>query len=190
MGGMIAQELALRHAKRVKHLVLGCTTCGGPQAIMASLEVMAQLFVPPDLPREEAVRRQWQVIFSAAFLAQQNGFLDRMTARALAYPTPLHTAIRQAMAIQRFNTYGRLGQIMTPTLVVTGDADIVVPPVNSRLLANKVPGAMFELFNGAGHGFFWEASKGVIDLLCDFCYVFGRDDSAEIPTGHVIPPGP
>ena len=80
------------------------------------------------------------MIFSADFLARQNGFVERLTARALAYPTPFHTAIRQAMAMQRFNTYGRLGQIMTLTLVVTGDADIVVPPANSRLLANKVPG--------------------------------------------------
>lgn len=183
MGGMIAQELALRHAKRVKRLILGCTTCGGPQAIMAPLEVMAPLFSPPDLSRREALQRQWQVIFSADFLARQHGFLERLTARALAYPTPFHTGIRQAMAMQRFNTYGRLGQIMAPTLVVTGDADIVVPPANSRLLANKVPGAMCELFTGAGHGFFWEASKGVIELLGDFCSPCGQDDASETWTG-------
>ena len=45
MGGMIAQELALRHPKRVKRLILGCTTCGGPQAVRAPLEVLAKLFV-------------------------------------------------------------------------------------------------------------------------------------------------
>src|SRR4051794_19933491 len=38
MGGMIAQEFALRYPARVRSLVLGCTTCGGPQAVVADAE--------------------------------------------------------------------------------------------------------------------------------------------------------
>jgi len=68
MGGMIAQELALRHPQMVRRLVLGCTSCGGPQAFLASLEVLEKLMHPPDMPREEAVRRQWTVMFSPEFL--------------------------------------------------------------------------------------------------------------------------
>jgi pimeloyl-ACP methyl ester carboxylesterase len=71
--------------------------------------------------------------------------------------------------MQRFNTYGRLGQIVAPTLVVTGDADRLVPPANSHLLAARIPGAELEILAGAGHGFFWERSTEVIHLLGDFC---------------------
>lgn len=169
MGGMIAQELALRHPRRVKRLILGCTMCGGPQAMVASPEVLARLLPAPEMPQEEAVWRLWRVIFSATFLAQQESFLARMTARALTHPTPLSSAIRQALAMQRFNTYGRLGQIMAPTLVVTGDADRLIPPPNSHLLATRIPGAELEIFAGAGHGFFWEHSSEMIRLLGDFC---------------------
>ena len=176
MGGMIAQELALRHPKWVQRLILGCTTCGGPQTILMPVDVLEKLFAPPHIPREEALRRQWQVIFSPSFAEKHATFLDQLTALALAYPTPFHSSIRQMMAVQRFNAYGRLGQIVAPTLVVTGANDIVIPPANSRLLANRIHNAAFEIFADAGHGFFWEATKELIDLLCEFCYPHLRSD--------------
>src|SRR2546428_10464999 len=169
MGVMIAQELALRHPRRVKRLLLGCTMCGGPQAVVASPEVIARLLPAPEMPREVAIRRLWAVIFSPTFLAQQQAFLDRLTARALTSPTPFLSSIRQALAMQRFNTYGRLGQIVAPTLVVTGDADRLVPPAKSHLLAARIPGAALTSFAGAGHGFFWEHTQAMIRLLGDFC---------------------
>ena len=57
------------------------------------------------------------------------------------------------MALQRFNTYGRLGMITTPTLVITGADDVLVPPANS-LLATRITGLLGILTNT--DGFFWE----------------------------------
>jgi pimeloyl-ACP methyl ester carboxylesterase len=174
MGGMIAQELALRHPKRVHRLILGCTTCGGPQTILAPVEVLQKMLAPPNMPREEALRQQWQVIFSPGFAEKHAAFLNQLSTLALAHPTPFHTSMRQLMAMQRFNAYGRLGQIVAATLVVTGADDIVIPPANSRLLANRIHNATLESFAGAGHGFFWEATKALIDLLCEFCYPYQK----------------
>jgi pimeloyl-ACP methyl ester carboxylesterase len=80
------------------------------------------------------------------------------------------------MAIQRFNTYGRLGQIIAPTLVVAGSADVVVPPINSHLLAARIPGATLEIVPDAGHGFFWEQPEHLVDLLTEFCYGGWKED--------------
>ncbi len=170
MGGMIAQELALRHPQMVRRLVLGCTSCGGPQAFLASLEVLAKLIHPPDLSHEEAVRRQWTVMFSPWFLQTQEACLAMLTQRALLHPAPPHTGLQHLMAVQRFNTYGRLGLITAPTLVVTGADDIIVPPANSILLAARIRGASLEIMKNTGHGFFWEASREVIALLRKFFY--------------------
>ncbi len=101
MGGMIAQELALRYPKRVDRLILGCTHCGGAHPILPPLAVLEKLLTPPDMPREEAIRRQWPVMFTPDFVNRHPDFLDHMTERSLAHPTPFYTAIRQAMAIQR-----------------------------------------------------------------------------------------
>jgi pimeloyl-ACP methyl ester carboxylesterase len=170
MGGMIAQELVLRHPQMVRRLVLGCTSCGGPQAFLASLEVLAKLIHPPDMPLEEAVRRQWTVMFSPQFLETQQDFLDKLTQRALCHPAPPHTSLRHLMALQRFNTYGRLGMIITPTLVITGADDVIVPPANSLLLATRIYGANLEILTNTGHGFFWEVPGDVAALLHKFCH--------------------
>jgi pimeloyl-ACP methyl ester carboxylesterase len=168
MGGMIAQELALRHPQMVRRLVLGCTSCGGPQAFLASLEVLAKLIHPPEMPLEEAVRRQWTVMFSPQFLETQQGFLDMLTQHALFHPAPPHTSLRHLMALQRFNTYGRLGMITTPTLIMTGADDVIVPPANSVLLATRIHGASLEMLKNTGHGFFWEVPGDVAALLYKF----------------------
>ena len=170
MGGMIAQELALRHPQLVRRLILGCTMCGGPQAVLASLEVMTRLIPSPELSPDEALRRQWSVMFSAAVLAAQPDFLAGLRHAALRYPAPSSTSIRHLMAVQRFNTYGRLGLVKAPTLVLTGTDDVVVPPENSTLLAARIPRASLAVLDNAGHGFFWEFAAEVSRLLQQFCY--------------------
>jgi pimeloyl-ACP methyl ester carboxylesterase len=181
MGGMIAQELALHYPRQIDRLILGCTNCGGPHAVLAPMHVLETLLVPPDMPREEAIRRQWPVMFSPDFVKHNPDVLDRLTARSLEHPTPLYSAIRQAMAVQRFNTYGRLGQIVAPTLVVAGSADQIVPYENSFLLAHRIHRATLEILPGAGHAFFWEQPSEVVELLSEFCYGSDRRDDFTEP---------
>jgi pimeloyl-ACP methyl ester carboxylesterase len=187
MGGMIAQELALRYPRQVDRLILGCTHCGGPFATLPPLPILEKLLTPPHMPREEAIRRQWPVMFSSAFVMDNPEFFNRLTERSMAYPTPLHSAMRQAMAIQRFNTYGRLSQIKAPTLVTTGSDDILVPPANAYLLADRIPGASLEILPGLGHGFFWQAPEMVVNLLHEFCCGSLQDNEMltmqELPFG-------
>lgn len=168
MGGMIAQEFALRYPQQLDRLVLGCTTCGGHLATPASWAVRAQLFTPHHLTHEEAVRRQWNMMLSPAFIDARPEVVDRLTESTLANPTPPHSAMHQALAIQWFDASHRLGLITAPTLVVTGSADVVIPPANSYLLADHIPDSALEVVPDAGHGFFWEHPDLLVELLTEF----------------------
>ena len=66
-------------------------------------------------------------MFSQPFLETQQPFLERLTQRALLHPSPAQTSLRHLRALQRFNTYGRLGLVTAPTLVVTGADDLMIP---------------------------------------------------------------
>jgi pimeloyl-ACP methyl ester carboxylesterase len=66
------------------------------------------------------------------------------------------------------NTYERLPQIKAPTLVIAGDADRLIPPENSRILASRIPDAELVIMENAGHGFFSEtpeSTKAILDFL-------------------------
>src|SRR5829696_7534236 len=64
MGGMIAQEVALRHPGKVIGLVLGCTNCGAPVSVPASQETLGLLMIPEGMEAREAARRAWPCAFT------------------------------------------------------------------------------------------------------------------------------
>ena len=62
MGGMIAQELTLRHPAQVQKLVLGCTTPGGPLAMMKSLKKLVAALSLQTVDQDAAGGRDSAVI--------------------------------------------------------------------------------------------------------------------------------
>jgi pimeloyl-ACP methyl ester carboxylesterase len=159
MGGMIAQELVLRHPRRVRALVLGGTMAGGPNAVMAGPQLIQQWVSTALLPLEQAIQNGLRFLYSEEFIERNR---ERLVARAmeLAYlQPPLDSLQRQVMAVIQFNTFQRLADIMAPTLIISGTADQVVPPENSRILAERIPGALLVELEGAGHGFLAEKAE-------------------------------
>ncbi len=168
MGGMIAQELVLHHPQRVRRLVLGCTHCGGANIVPAAPEVLARLMPPRGTPPREAIAGLWSAMTTEETRRERADFLEAMTERLLARPTPVVTLRRQMEAISRFATCDRLAQIGAPTLVITGDRDVLVPPENSSRLAARIPGARLAVIAGAAHNVMWEAPEETARLLEEF----------------------
>jgi len=64
--------------------------------------------------------------------------------------------LAQVAAVMGHSTTDRLHQIAAPTLVITGDADLLISPANSDILAREIPNARLVKVPGGSHGFNFE----------------------------------
>lgn len=169
MGGMISQELVLNYPEKVQGLVLGCTFCGPAHSLPHSPEVAARMANIGSLPVPERIQEFWRITVSPEFLERGQQFLDEIIRVHLETPTPWETFGKQFVAVQSFDSYDRLPQVKSPTLVIHGDADLLMDYGNMKILAERIPGARTHTIAGAGHMFFWEqpeeAGAAVVEFL-------------------------
>ena len=169
MGGMVAQEFALRYPARVQTLTLGCTTAGGRNAVPAPPEAMAILTAPRNgLSDADLIRRAWPINYTAAYVQSHRAELEEGIVRVLAHPTPAFAYKRQLAATFKFNTYDRLPEIAAPTLVITGADDALMPARNSEIIARRIPGAQLKLVPNASHLFFNQEREAFVAALAPF----------------------
>jgi pimeloyl-ACP methyl ester carboxylesterase len=173
MGGMIAQEFAIRYPARVRRLVLACTTPGGPHSAGYSemkagaaraneVEDVASAMTP------ELVREFLGQLFTPEFLASPGPGFGQMVASFVQYPQTPAGLKGQAAAIAAHNTHDRLDAIAAPTLVIAGDADPMIDPANARILAERIPGAELRLMPGLRHGFMAEKPDESNEIVLEF----------------------
>jgi pimeloyl-ACP methyl ester carboxylesterase len=168
MGGFVAQELALRYPQRVRTLVLGSTSCGGRHAVAASPENLAVVGMMNVLTPREAAEKGLPLLYSDEFIACHREALIQRSLRESELRPPPDAFGRQVQAAIRHKTFDRLADIHCPTLVITGGDDKVVPPDNSRLLAEGIPGAELAVLPGAGHGYLLEKASESNAIVLEF----------------------
>ena len=167
MGGMVAQELVLNHPGRVNGLILGCTFPGGPNSVSAGPEITMLLLPDPNLSPADQARRSWPALTTQAMI-DDGVFLEEMIRIGTEAPTPPEVIGQQVAAVQGFDAYDRLPSIKHPTLVIHGDADIVVPIENGRMLNERMPESTLEIVPGGAHMFFWEQPQRTSELISEF----------------------
>jgi pimeloyl-ACP methyl ester carboxylesterase len=167
MGGLIAQELALKYPERVNNLVLGCTFCGGKHMIQATDEVM-RILMDQSGGLDGVFDRVLKLMFTKDFLDASPDYVKHFKKRYLRAPISNANALRQLVACAKSDTYDRLPEIKNPTLVATGTDDVLIPPQNSRTLAGRIPGAKLIVYKGSGHGFMNQERDAFIKDLLDF----------------------
>lgn len=150
MGGMIAQEFALRHADRLDRLVLAGTGAAPARSAVDPIQIWSWVKAN-DATGQVFGGQQFVSLFSTAFLRNHEAVRD--TAALLAsnpYPMSPEAYGRQADAYLRFDALDRLGAITAPTLVLVGEQDLLTPPWIAREVADAIPGARFEVIRGDG----------------------------------------
>jgi 3-oxoadipate enol-lactonase len=159
-GGMVAQELALRHPSRVRMLVLACTSAGGEGG--ASYPLHELLGAGDDLDRMSTRLTLLDTRWDAGWQAEHSDMVEMisegMNSEQWQDPEAGKGLRLQLDARRHHDTASRLGAVACPTLVCAGRYDGIAPPANGEFLASHIPGARLELFDG-GHLFFMQDPK-------------------------------
>lgn len=159
LGGMVAQEVALRHPRSVLRLVLACTTPGGNGSVRPAPEVLQAFVRSPSADPETEIRRVIPHLYTDAYRRDHHEEIEEFVRRRLAYPVSAEGNAAQLAAAVGHSAWDRLGSITAPALVITGESDGVVPPENSRRIARRIPGSKLVLLPGAPHRFFAENAE-------------------------------
>jgi 3-oxoadipate enol-lactonase len=170
-GGMIAQEFAVSYPDRLINLILGCTWCGLSEGIPSTPEFMAFITDPErfSMTPEKKAETNLPWLWTKEFLEKNPDVGHRYIEMYAAKPTPPHVFISQGNVTMTFDCCDRLSQIMVPTLVIAGAEDRMVPPENSKIIADKIPGAEMAILTNSGHAFYTdqleESSRVILGFL-------------------------
>jgi pimeloyl-ACP methyl ester carboxylesterase len=164
IGGMIAQELAIGWPERVRRLVLGCTHAGVRHAQRPPRETGLAFAMDTD---DWALRMR--TLAPLAFASKvDRSLLDGFIAKKSRDAQDPNGYRAQIAAVLAHDSAARLAQVQSPTLVLTGDDDRVIPGESSRLLGERIPDSRLRIVPGAGHLFFIEQPELTERLLTDF----------------------
>ena len=155
LGGFVAQDIALKAPDLVRRLILTGTGPAGGTGIDKVGTVSWPLILKGLLTLRDP---KFYLFFTSSANGRRSAsqYLRRLKARKNNRdkgPTP-RAFLRQLKAITAWGKQPRqaLGRLRTPTLVVNGDNDIMVPSVNSFELARLIPDAQLVIYEDAGHG--------------------------------------
>ncbi|MDT7571243.1 MAG: hypothetical protein QOE05_1417 [Actinomycetota bacterium] len=164
LGGIVAQEVALRHPAAVTSLILGCTHPGGAETIWPDAEVLAALKNRASTSFDDLVAQAREFAYAPGARC-----VEEDIRRRLELPTSNEGYEAQLMGGLTFQgTTSRLPSLTVPVLVFTGDLDRMVPPKNSENIAAAVPGATLVVIPGAGHVNFTEQPAAVAKSVREF----------------------
>ncbi|MFK4084402.1 alpha/beta fold hydrolase [Kribbella sp. NPDC020789] len=166
LGGMVAQELVLRHPETVRSIALGCTWAGGPRGVISETSRrMVDAIATRDV--EHGLRTSFEANLSRRYAAAMPAAREIYRHRALSVKVPVPVVLMQWAAAQAHDTTSRLAAVDVPAVILHGTADAGIPVENALRLSEALPAARLELFEGAGHFFWWEDPERTAALLIE-----------------------
>jgi pimeloyl-ACP methyl ester carboxylesterase len=164
MGGMIAQEIAIEFPQRVAKLILCSTTCGVTR-VLPSLRMLKWM---SQKSAEFSPQDTLNMLFSDTYIQENPGIITEFVERMqVSPPNPRSMEIHQ-QASKKFDSYGRLGRICAPTLILHGEDDWVFRPKHAKILNRRIASSKLIIFPNSGHGVFSQERLKVLEEIRRF----------------------
>jgi pimeloyl-ACP methyl ester carboxylesterase len=168
MGGMIGQEIALSYPKRVNKLVLVSTSCGGPKSVPVPPETLKAMLSRGEMTDEERMRITVELLYPEEYRKSNPEIMEETFRRLMIAPIPIDAYMRQLTAASKFDSYDKLPKIKAPTIVLAGKKDVLLPWENSKILAERIPGAKLVTFEESGHGMISQNAEKFAQAVIEF----------------------
>ncbi len=153
MGGMIAQEYAIRHADRLRSVAL-CNTYAWPGPYCLRMFQLWRELVP-HLGVGFTQREILLWAFTPEFVESRPDECAEVEAELAANPQGVEPYLAQLSSIETHDTRGRLGAVSCPTLTLVGEQDLIIYPALSRRMHDELPHSTWAEVPG-GHACLWE----------------------------------
>ncbi len=175
LGSFIAQELTLNYPQKVDRLILSAGYCGGNEAIYPSgqaaetLMTLASPEVLQNMTAEQQAMILAPIMFPPEWLEEHPEILN-----TVIQLTPVRSASpeiiqQQGLAVGTWKgSCERLSSITQPTLVIIGDQDLLAPPANSLMMAQRIPNSWLVIMEGTGHGAMWQVPNEFTAYIQNF----------------------
>jgi pimeloyl-ACP methyl ester carboxylesterase len=168
LGGMIAQEVAIRHPERVLTLTSIMSSTGDPDVKGPSYEVLTALLAPFPPQRNAFIERSVQLARTIGSHPIDEPWVRRLAARSFDRAYDPSGVKRQLVAIWASpSRKPGLAQLKIPALVIHGQADPLIPVENGVDTAHTIPGARLILMPGMGHDLPQAVLPRVIDAIAE-----------------------
>lgn len=165
-GGAVAQQLARQAPQRIRRLVLAATmpgiggVPGNPRALLALTS--PRRYRDPDYLRKIA-----GTLYGGRARVDPITMMSHSSAR-FDRPPSRFGYVSQLYAIQGWSSLPWLHRLRQPTLVLAGDDDPIVPVVNAKILARRIPHARLHVLRGGGHLFLLDSALEAAPLVTSF----------------------
>ncbi len=164
MGGKVAIDLAVRHPEAVRRVVSYAGDAGGSLAVPPTDEALAVLLDTEAAPEERGMRLL-ELLFPAEFRAAHPDYY-----RLLPMPggemDPAQIGMQSQAIAEWPGVWDGLSGISKPILFVTGGQDLITPPRNAEMMAERVAGSSLIAFPDSGHGLMYQESAALADAVC------------------------
>jgi poly(3-hydroxyalkanoate) depolymerase len=162
-GGGLAQQFAYQYPGRCRRLILVSTSTGGI-SVPGRLDVLAKMLSPRRYFEPSYMESIAPILYGGSF--QENPDLAHAFVQMVRAPHGLGY-YGQMLAGMGWTSIPWLHRLRQPTLVLAGNDDVIVPPINARIMARLIPNATYRIFEG-GHLFALTEKEQVASLVHAF----------------------